>query len=58
MKAVLTQFGVRKALTTKPVTMPDDQWDELDQKALSVIQLSLTTNVLREVIHETTTAAL
>jgi len=51
MKAVLTQLGVRKALSAKPVNMTDDQWEDLDQKALSAIQLSLSTDVLREIIH-------
>ena len=58
MKAMLTQLEVRKALTAKPATMSEDQWKDLDQKALSAIQLSLSTDVPREVIHETTAVAL
>ncbi|KAG6499814.1 hypothetical protein ZIOFF_039606 [Zingiber officinale] len=38
--------------------MTDEQWEELDEKALSAIQLCLTHEVLREVIHETTAAGL
>jgi hypothetical protein len=37
MKAVLTQLGVRKALQTRPADMADDKWDDLDEKALSVL---------------------
>ncbi|GJS41666.1 retrovirus-related pol polyprotein from transposon TNT 1-94 [Tanacetum coccineum] len=38
--------------------MSDEDWLELDEKALATIQLFLTQEVLREVIHETTTAGL
>ncbi|KAG6502742.1 hypothetical protein ZIOFF_035029 [Zingiber officinale] len=61
MRAVLTQNGLKKTLkgkSKKPATMTDEQWEELDEKALSAIQLCLTREVLREVIHETTTAGL
>lgn len=61
MKAVLTQNGLKKALvgkSNKPVTMTDEQWDELDEKALSAIQLCLSKEVLREVVHETTASGL
>nr|GEU55404.1 retrotransposon protein, putative, Ty1-copia subclass [Tanacetum cinerariifolium] len=36
--------------------MSDEDWIELDEKALATIQLFLTREVLREVIHETTAA--
>lgn len=55
MQAVLIQNGLKKALdgkSKKPATMTDDQWDELNEKALSVIQLCLSREVLREVIKE------
>ena len=61
MKAVLTQNRLKKALdgkSKKPATMTDEQWDELDEKALSVIQLCLSKEVLREVANEVTAAAL
>ena len=61
MKAVLTQNGLKKALdgkSKKPINMTDEQWDELDEKALSAIQLCLSKEVLREVANETTAAAL
>ncbi|GKE07634.1 hypothetical protein Tco_1399652, partial [Tanacetum coccineum] len=38
--------------------MSDEDWLELDEKALATIQLFLTREVLREVIHETTAAGL
>ncbi|GJT34447.1 retrovirus-related pol polyprotein from transposon TNT 1-94 [Tanacetum coccineum] len=38
--------------------MSDKDWLELDEKALATIQLFLTREVLREVIHETTAAGL
>jgi len=38
--------------------MTDDQWDELDEKALSSIQLSFSKEILREVVNETAAAGL
>ncbi|KAG6495421.1 hypothetical protein ZIOFF_043244 [Zingiber officinale] len=61
MRAVLTQNGLKKTLegkSKKPATMTYEQWEELDEKALSAIQLCLPREVLREVIHETTAAGL
>ena len=61
MRAVLTQNGLKKALdgkSKKPASMTDDQWDKLDEKALSSIQLCLSKEVLREVVNETTVAGL
>lgn len=55
MQAVLIQNGLKKALdgkSKKPATMTEDQWVEIDEKALSVIQLCLSREVLREVIKE------
>ena len=49
MMTILTQNGLKKALARKkkkPVTMTEEQWEELDEKALSTIQLGLATNVL------------
>uniref|UniRef100_A0A7C9EBU4 Uncharacterized protein n=1 Tax=Opuntia streptacantha TaxID=393608 RepID=A0A7C9EBU4_OPUST len=59
MMAVLTQNGLKKALggkSKKPESMTDEQWEELDEKALSTIQLCLAPPVLREVLDKTTTA--
>ena len=61
MMAVLTQNGLKKALsgkTKKPTTMTDEQWEELDEKALSIIQLCMVTHVLHEVLDKTTTVDL
>ncbi|GJU91165.1 retrovirus-related pol polyprotein from transposon TNT 1-94 [Tanacetum coccineum] len=61
MQAVLTHHGYKKALrglAHKPQGMSDEDWLELDEKALATIQLFLTREVLREVIHETTAAGL
>nr|GEW40447.1 retrovirus-related Pol polyprotein from transposon TNT 1-94 [Tanacetum cinerariifolium] len=61
MQAVLTHHGYKKALRSiahKPQSMSDEDWLELDEKALATIQLFLTREVLREVIHETTAASL
>lgn len=45
MKIVLTHNGLKKALvgkSKKPDSMNDEQWEELDEKTLSSIQLSLS----------------
>lgn len=60
MKVVLTN-GLKKALegkSKKPASMANEKWEELDEKVLSSIQLCLSKQVLREVIHETTAAGL
>ncbi|KAL5768311.1 hypothetical protein ACOSQ2_015094 [Xanthoceras sorbifolium] len=59
MRAVLVQSGVQKALKgDKPADMKDADWEDIDEKARSAIQLSLSDEVLREVISEKTTKAL
>ena len=61
MRAILIQSGLKKALegkSKKPDTMSDADWEELDEKALTVIQLMLSKEVLREVAYETTTVGL
>jgi len=40
MLAVLTQNGLKKVLAskmTRPTTMTEEQWDEMDEKTLSTI---------------------
>jgi len=47
--AVLTHNGLKKALAgnkKKPVTVTGKQWEVLDEKALSMIQLCLANIVL------------
>ncbi|KAL5789775.1 hypothetical protein ACOSQ2_004663 [Xanthoceras sorbifolium] len=59
MRTVLVQSGVQKALKgVKPADMKDADWEDIDEKARSAIQLSLSDEVLREVISEKTTKAL
>ncbi|GJV61523.1 retrovirus-related pol polyprotein from transposon TNT 1-94 [Tanacetum coccineum] len=51
MQAVLTHHGYKKALrgiAHKPQSMSDEDWLELDEKALATIQLFLTQEVLQE----------
>jgi hypothetical protein len=43
---------VQKALQTRPADMTDDKWQDIDERALSTIQLSLSFDVLHEVMHE------
>jgi hypothetical protein len=52
MKFVLIQLVVQKALQTWPTDMTDDKWQDIDERALSAIQLSLSFNILREIMHE------
>ena len=61
MIVILIQHGMKKALggkSSKPVTMTNEQWNELDEKALSAIQLCFSEDILREVIKEETTSSL
>ena len=61
MKAILVQSGCHKALagaSKKSSRMTDDQWEKIDLKALSTIQLCFSNDVLREVVKETTSAGL
>lgn len=57
MRAVLVQQGVSKALKGKqslPDTMTEEDKEDMDEKALTSIQLCLSNEVLREVVHEKT----
>jgi len=61
MIVVLTLNGPKKTFTEKPkrlVSMSNEQWEVVKEKALSGIQLCLTTQVLHEAINKTTTADL
>lgn len=61
MMAILTQYGLKKALgdkAKKSASMTDEQWEELDEKALSAIQLCLAAHVLLEVLEKATMADL
>ncbi|KAL5790253.1 hypothetical protein ACOSQ2_005141 [Xanthoceras sorbifolium] len=59
MRGFLVESGVQKALKgDKPADMKEADWEDIDEKARSAIQLSLSDEVLREVISEKTTKAL
>ncbi|GAB2299826.1 hypothetical protein Dimus_038584 [Dionaea muscipula] len=61
MRGILVQNGLYKAfvgVAKKPETMSNDDWEELDLKALTAIQLYLSNEALREVAKEDTSAAL
>jgi hypothetical protein len=58
IKAVITKLCVRKALQPRPADMTDDKWEDLDEKALSALQLSLSPDVLREVMNAKSAAEL
>ena len=58
----LHKMGWRKLClvkqTNKLETMSNEQWDKMDEKALSIIHLCLSKEILCEVVNETTTIAL
>lgn len=53
MKMVLVQQGLKQATIGKPDDMAENKWLELDKKAYATISLSLSKEVLREVMNET-----
>ena len=61
MRDMLVQQGVAKALvgkTKKPYDMSNEDWNEIDEKALSAIRLCLADDVLFNIVSETTAAGL
>ncbi|KAK5770576.1 hypothetical protein PVK06_046727 [Gossypium arboreum] len=59
MMAILVQSGLKKVVIgKKPENLNKTEWEELDEKALSAIQLYLTNTVLQEVLMEKTSSAL
>ncbi|MBA0660430.1 hypothetical protein Goklo_012447 [Gossypium klotzschianum] len=55
MMAIIVQTGLKKVVTgKKPENLNQIEWEELDEKALSVIQLCLANMVLQEVLMEKT----
>ena len=61
MYDVLVQQGVAKALLGKskqPYTMTDDEWSDLDERALSGIRLCLADDVLFNIVSEKTNVGL
>ncbi|MFQ6629260.1 hypothetical protein Gotur_007395 [Gossypium turneri] len=59
MTAILVQNDLKKVVIgKKPVDMDQLEWEELDEKTLSTIQLYFTNNVLQEILKEKTIYAL
>ena len=61
MHDLLVQQGVAKALLGKskqPLVMTDDEWSDIDDKALSGILLCLADDVLFNIVSEKTVAGL
>ena len=61
MYDLLVQQGVAKALLGKskqPYTMTDDEWSDLDERALSGIRLCLADDVLFNIVSDKTAAGL
>jgi hypothetical protein len=61
MRDLLVQQGLQKALagrTKKPVTMTNEEWEDLDTKALSTICLCLADEVMFNIVGEDTTIGL
>lgn len=61
MHDLLIQHGMAKPLLGKRKmhsSMTEDEWDELDDRALSVIRLCLADNVLFNIVSEKTVAGL
>ena len=61
MRDMLIQQGVAKALvgkTKKPYDMSNEDWNEIDKKALSAIRLCLADVVLFNIVSETTAVGL
>ena len=61
MRELLVQQGLQRAFDEKrknPLTITDDEWEDLDAKALSTIRLCLANDVLFNIIGETSAASL
>ena len=60
MNVILTQSGLKKALLgeEKASRHEEETWQELDEKALTAIQLYLANEVLDEFSREKTTSSL
>jgi len=61
MTDLLVQWGLQKSLegkSKKPMTMTNDEWDDLDARSLSIICLCLANDVLFNIVEEETTTSL
>ncbi|MBA0881345.1 hypothetical protein Goshw_001625 [Gossypium schwendimanii] len=58
MMAILVQIGLKKVIIRKKLeNLNQIEWEELDKKTLSVIQLCLVNTVLQEVLIEKTSSS-
>lgn len=60
MHGFLIQNGLKKAILRKemkPSTMKKEHWKKLDENALTMIQLSVSNELLREIVHEESAAS-
>ena len=61
MRDLLVQQELQKALagkSKKPITMTNEEWEDLDAKTLSTIRLCLADDVLFHIVGEDTTPGL
>ena len=59
MKDLLIQQGLKKALTgKKPQDMSDADWEDLNERAMSMIYLSMTNEILSNILDEKTTKSM
>ncbi|MBA0863977.1 hypothetical protein Goshw_028287 [Gossypium schwendimanii] len=59
MIAILVQTGLKKVvIRKKSENLNQTEWEELNEKALSTVQLCLAIMVLQEVLMEKTSSAL
>ncbi|KAG8489413.1 hypothetical protein CXB51_017856 [Gossypium anomalum] len=59
MMAILVQSSLKKVVTgKKPENLNKTEWEKLDEKALSAIQLCLVNTVLQKVLMEKTSSSL
>lgn len=58
MKAILSNLGVKAAITGRPKDLEgvlnDKEWETMNDRALSTIQLCLSDSTLQEILSETT----
>jgi gag-polypeptide of LTR copia-type len=60
MKTILSNLGVRAAITGQPEELEGDEnikeWAAMDEKALSTIQMCVSDSTLQEILTEITAA--
>lgn len=53
VKGVLRTMGLGKVLRTRPTTIDEEEWDEIQEQAVSLVFLYLKPNVFKQVAVET-----